>query len=103
MFQVYTRCVSGEVAGSTSAALLPNVPCRLVVIKALSDNAGNVYIGGVADNGTANVTVPGGTTDTTSGMPLAASESVTLYVDNLNKMSYICDNAGDDFAYIVHR
>ena len=54
MFPVYQSVVSGELQGSTSALQLPDIPCRLVVFTALSDNAGAVYLGG------AGVTVPNG-------------------------------------------
>lgn len=97
MLPVYSTVVSGEVAGSTTAAQLPDIPARLVVLKALSDNAAAVCVGG------ANVTIPAGTTDTTSGIQIAAGEQVTLYVDNLNKLFRICTNATDDLAYLVMR
>lgn len=97
MLPVYSVVVSGELAGATSATPFPDVPCRLVVLKALSDNAGSVYVGG------AGVTVPNGSTDTTSGLQLNAGEQVTLYIDNLNKLYRICANAGDDLTYVVMR
>ena len=90
--------VSGEVAGATSATQLPDVKSRLVRIKALAGNAGNVYIGF-----TSGVTKAAGTTDTTSGMELAAGDAEWFFVDNLNKMYYICDNAGDDISYVAYR
>lgn len=97
MFQVYSTVVSGELAGSATAVQMPDIPCRLVTFKALASNAGNVYIGG------AGVTIPNGSTDTTSGIHLAAGERETFYIDNLNKFYRICDNAGDDVCYLVMR
>lgn len=87
----------GEVAGATSAAQLPDVDCFFVVIKAHSGNAGNVHIGS-----SSSVTVADGSTDTTTGFVLAAGESEQFYVNNLNLLYYICDNAGDDFTYFAY-
>ena len=97
MFQVYSTVVSGELQGSTTALQLPDIPSRLVVFKALADNAGTVWLGG------AGVTVPDGTTDATSGIGLAAGEQVTLYIDNLSRLYRICTNTGDDVSYLVQR
>ena len=45
---------------------------------------------------------PGGTTDTTSGIGLAAGETLgPLGVENLNKLYLIGDNAGDDLSYLI--
>jgi hypothetical protein len=87
---------SGEVAGSATAAQLPTVSCGLVNIKAVSSNAGNVYIGG------AGVTKVDGTTDVTTGIELSAGqETGFLPASNLNTFYYICDNAGDDITYLA--
>lgn len=99
-FQVTTsgNITHGEIAGSETAAQLPDVPVgTYALIKAQADNAGNVYIGS-----SSGVTVAGGTTDTTSGYPLAAGNELELYVTNLNLLYRICDNAGDDISYIVY-
>lgn len=94
--QTYTAPKSGELAGSATAAQMPNVACKLVMFKAHGDNAGNVYIGA------AGVTKADGTTDTTTGLQLAAGESTPwLPVDNLNRLFRICDNAGDDLTYLA--
>ena len=87
---------TGELAGSATAVQMPDVTCYQVKFKALADNSGNVYIGG------SGVTVPNGATDTTSGWELdAGQESEWLYVDNLNVFYRICNNAGDDLAYLL--
>lgn len=87
---------SGEVAGSATAAVMPTIPCSAVMFKAASDNAGVVYIGG------AGVTAKDGTTDATTGYPLAAGEETGwIPVDNLNRLYRICDNAGDDLLYLA--
>lgn len=94
----FSECVSGELQGSASALQLPTVTCRLAKFKALASNAGNVYLGA------ANVTVPDGTTDTTSGFELIpGDESPWLPITNLNVLYRICQNAGDDLTYLVLR
>ena len=86
----------GEVAGSASATVFPTVTTKLVMFKAVSSNAGNVYIGIDA------VTKVDGTTDTTTGWELAAGESTPwIPVSNLNFFYRICDNAGDDVVYMI--
>lgn len=96
MSSVFFRVRSGEVAGNVAAHQLPDVPCNKVMIKALGDNAGVVAIGGTG------VTLPAGTTDTTSGIPLKASEETPwIEVDNLNRLYAISENAGDDLAYLA--
>ena len=86
----------GEVSGSATAKQLPNVTCALVNIKAVSSNAGNVYVGG------AGVTKVDGTTDVTTGIELAAGEATGwIPCDNLNKFYIIGDNAGDDVVYMA--
>lgn len=92
----YTGVHTGELAGATSATALPDVPCKLARFKARSDNAGSVYLGG------AGVTVPDGTTDTTTGIELDAGDDTGwLPIDNLNRLYRISDNAGDDLTYMV--
>ena len=57
----------GEVAGSTTAAQLPDVPFSTAWLKAVNSNAGDVYIG---DSG---VTLPDGMTDATTGIELSVN------------------------------
>jgi hypothetical protein len=98
MFEQYPATVigCGELAGSASALQLPNVPCRLAQLKALTSNAGKVYLGG------AGVTRPDGTTDTTTGLELGPGEETGwIPIDNLNRLFRISDNAGDDLTYLV--
>ena len=92
-----TRTVkSGELQGSVSALQGPNVECYLVNFKAVSSNAGKVYIGG------SGVTIVDGTTDTTSGWELGAGESTGwIPCGNLNQFYRICDNTGDDLTYLA--
>lgn len=87
---------SGELAGSATALQLPDIPCSMVMFKAASSNAGNVYIGG------AGVTKVDGTTDATTGLELAAGNNTGwIPVSNLNVFYRICDNAGDDLTYLA--
>lgn len=92
----YTSVASGELAGAVSATGLPNIECKLARFKAAASNLGNVYLGG------AGVTKPDGSTDTTTGLELAAGEETGwIPIDNLNRLSRICDNTGDDLFYLV--
>tara|TARA_R100000808_G_scaffold9064_2_gene25187 strand:- start:5504 stop:5806 length:303 start_codon:yes stop_codon:yes gene_type:complete len=90
-----TKIVSGELAGSASAAQLPDIPCNRVTLKAVYGNAGNVYLGG------AGVTKVDASTDATTGIELDAGDEITLHISNLNLLYRICDNAGDDLTYIA--
>lgn len=88
---------SGELAGSTSAAQMPNVPCKAVCIKAIATNAGKVYVGFAS-----GITKKTGSTNTTAGFELIAGECTPwIPVANLNKLWRICDNAGDNCVYIA--
>lgn len=92
----YDRVASGELAGSVTAIQCPERACSLVRFKAAADNAGTVYIGG------SGVTAPTGSTNTTTGLALAAGEDTGwIPVSNLNNFYRICDNAGDDLIYLL--
>ena len=94
--EVYNTVKSGELAGSATALQLPDIPCRAVFFTAIASNAGKVYLGG------AGVTVPNGTTDTTSGIELQAGDMTPFIpISNLNKLYRICENAGDDLTYFL--
>lgn len=87
---------TGELAGSATAVQMPDVPCRMVMFKAHTDNSGNVYIGA------STVTVADGVTDVTTGLQLDAGDSSPwLLVPNLNKLYRISDNATDDLTYMA--
>lgn len=90
----YSTIATGEVAGGTAAAQLPDVACKLARIRAVISNGGNVYLGGSA------VTRPDGTTDTTTGWELApGDETGWVPMNNLNSLYRICDNTTDDIVY----
>lgn len=97
LFETAMRVIGvGEIAGSTTAAQMPSLSCRLVKFKAVIGNSGNVYIG------IAGVTKPDGSTDTTTGWELDAGEETPwIPVENMNQIYRICDNAGDDVVYIA--
>lgn len=87
----------GELAGSTSALQLPDVPVgTYALLKAQSTNVGSVFIGS-----SSSTTVAGGTTDVTTGYELTAGQEMPVYVNNLNLLYRICNNAGDDLTYII--
>lgn len=92
----FSTVACGELQGAASATQLPTVSCKMVKFKARANNSGNVYIGKSA------VTLPDGTTDTTTGIELSpGDDSGWLPVTNLNIFYRICDNAGDDLTYIA--
>ena len=97
--QSFNTIVSGEVQGGTTAAQMPDVPCALIKIKALSNNSGNVYLG--ADS---SVSIAGTVTSNTMGYELdAGQETDWLPIDNLNKLWMITDANADDICYIAFR
>lgn len=92
----YGTIATGELQGSATALQCPNVACKMIRFTALANNVGNVYLGG------AGVTIPNGTTDTTSGLQLApGADSGWIPVSNLNVFYRIADNAGDDLTYLA--
>lgn len=64
-----------------------------VLIRAHKDNTGTVYIG--------KSDVTAGSADATDGMPLQAGESLTLNVDNANKVYAIGSAAGQKLFWVV--
>jgi len=95
----YKTLLTGELAGTVTAVQMPDIPCSKVKFKAVRSNSGNVYIGveGVTK-------VAGGANNTTSGYELDAGEETDwLWIDNLNKLYRICDNAGDELVYVLQR
>lgn len=99
MADTYTKVITGERAGSATAVRLPQIAAKLVMIKAVASNVGNVYLGDASDT-----TVINGTTDTTSGYQLAPGETTGwIPIDSLGAFYIICDNAGDDITYMVLR
>lgn len=90
---------SGELQGTTSATQLPNIPAKMVRIKAAWDNAGRIFLGGAA-----GTTLPDNVTDITTGFELNPRDDTGwLPIDNLNRLWRICQNAGDKATYMVIR
>lgn len=86
----------GEIAGNTSATIMPTVTSKWVKLKAQFDNVGKVYVG------LSDVTKSAGTEDATSGWQLSAGEEMPwLPLSNLNQLYRITDNAGDDLCYMI--
>lgn len=86
----------GELAGATTATVMPTITANWVKFKAQIDNAGNVYVG------FSDVTKSAGTEDATSGWQLdAGDETPWMPCQNLSDFYRICDNAGDDLSYMA--
>lgn len=92
----------GEIAGSTDAAQMPSNTYRWGYIKALEDNAGNVYIGSSSD-----VVVKSDSTTDGTGFQMDAGDVMVLdFLPpdlhlNLNEHWYITDNSGDGLTYYL--
>ena len=90
---------SGEVQGGTTAVQMPDIPCAFIKIKALSTNATNVYIGSSAD-----MTLPNGVTDETTGYELDAGDALDwIPISNLNKLWMRTDANADGVSYIAFK
>lgn len=85
---VYSLRVTIPVAGER--VQLPDVPCRSACIRALSGNAGDLYIGHER-------------IDSTDGFPMAAGDTLDLAIDNLRRLYVDAANGGDGLAILVMR
>lgn len=96
-----TKGVTGEVAGSATAAQLPaalQMPCKRVQIRARSDNAATLVFIGF----TSGVTVADGTSDATTGIELTATGfPLELDIQHTNQIWYICSAATADFTILI--
>ena len=98
-FIAFKTVLTGVVQGGTTAAQMPDIPCAMVKIKALRNNATNVYIGG-----SSSVTVAGTATNETMGYELDAGEETDwLPISNLNQLWMITEANADDICYIAFR
>ena len=96
---LYTTWVSGEIGGEGVATQCPDIPAKLVWLKARAGNTGNVWVGTLA-----TVTVADGTTDTTTGIELDAGDIVgPLPAENLKTFYYIGTTSADDLTYLIAR
>lgn len=93
---VYATVDSGEFTPGTSAAQFPTITCRWARIKARAANTGKVAFG------PSGVTLPDGTTDTTTGFELSAGDdSGWIPVSNLNQFYGIGTGASDSVTYLT--
>ena len=80
--------ISGTNLSGASPVILGSAEIRTVLVKAESANSGTVYIGDV------NVS-------SDKGYPLSPGESVSINIDNLNKIGLVSEVDGDAVRYIV--
>ena len=66
-----------------------------VTVKAANNNSGTVYVG-------SSSSVTAGTADSTDGFELGPGESITILVDNTNKVWLIGSAAGQKVFYMVN-
>jgi len=95
----YTTVLSGELAVGTAAGgtAAATAACKLVRFKARTNNAGTVYMGG----GT-TVTAADGTTDTTTGYPMIASDDTGwMPASNVSNFFFISNGAGNAVIYLA--
>jgi len=101
--QIYAATVAGKladgrkvvtVAGTAEAVVSASTPCRKVVLTALAGNTNAVCIG-------ASTVVAA--LATRRGIPLLASQALTVYVDDLSKLyiDAITSGEGVSFAYFI--
>lgn len=77
------------VATAGTAAQLPNVPCRRVIIIGLRTNTGYIYLGG------------SGVSSSAYGAELAAKDSIELNVSNANLIYINSTINGEGVSYIA--
>lgn len=75
----------------TEERLATNQPCNVVEVKALATNTGYIYVGNNGDD----------TVSSSTGFELAAGESVTFVVKNLNQVWVDCTVNGEGVCWIV--
>lgn len=84
----FTTGSKSAIGTSAVQIIATSTPAKIgVVVKAANSNTGTVYIG----NSTG---VTAGTTDATDGFELAGGESVTIDIDNVNKLYAIGSASG---------
>ena len=97
----HTFPISGEVAGSATAAQLPAAlqrKCKRVIIQPRSDNGAELVFVGF----TSGVTVADGTSDATTGIELSATDDpLVLDIQDSSQIWYICSAATADFTICI--
>ena len=101
--QHLTILAHGVIKGSATAAQMPAIACRAVILRAHSANTGSVYIG-LSEAVTASHTA----TNVTTGFEMPAlvtpdhSPALELPIKGLlSTLWYICDGADDDLTYLA--
>lgn len=98
---MYDTVASGQVGGGTTAAQLPDVACKRVLLRAGWDNAGTIYVGA---SSSATTPAAGTATNATTGLQLKAGDATPwLDIPNLNKLYRICSGTADYLTYLVQR
>lgn len=82
------RCGRQTVAIAGERVQLTDLPCRSASIRALSGNAGDIYLGDER-------------VDSSTGFPLAAGDCLDLAIDNLRRLYIDAANNGDGIAYLI--
>lgn len=92
------KATGTKIWSSGDPVQLDDVVGRVVYIKALVGNTGNVGIGG------STVTMPAATNSSTAGYELDAGDPMppTTVAGNLNELYIIADNASDGISYAVY-
>jgi hypothetical protein len=76
-----------SVAGTAEAIVGSSTECVSVTIKALAGNTGNVYVGK-------------STVNSSNGLVLAAGDSVSFDIDNLNRVYIDVDTNGEGISFL---
>lgn len=79
---------SGQQAVTATAAALPSQALTVLCVKGAPGNSLTVYIGGPA-------------VTTSTGYPLAASESACFPIGNANKLYVVASNTGSTLAWFA--
>lgn len=94
MNTVLSHSKSGSItAASTAAAQGPDVPCRLVYLKARSTNTGTITILGIS----------GTTIDSTGPIYALADPFPVLSISNLNLLAFKMSVSGEILDWVVIR
>ena len=83
---------AGQQAVTASAAALPNVQAKAVLVKASDSNVIPIYIGD------STVTIPGGAN---AGLSLAPGDGVPIPVDNVNRIYVVASTTGATVEWLA--
>ena len=74
-------------AGTAVQLTSTDTPCKKIEIFAKADNTGNIFVGGT-------------TVSSTSGAVLEQARSISLWIDNVNKVYIDSEYDGDGVGYV---